>query len=46
MIIDLGITAVATTTLIVAAMSGAHGGDYSAVAQADRSARSARRQWY
>ena len=31
----------ATTTLIVAAMSGAHGGDYSAVAQADRSPRSA-----
>ena len=41
MIIGLGITAVATITLIVAAMSGAHGGDYSAVAQADRSARSA-----
>jgi hypothetical protein len=40
MITGLGITAVATTTLIVAAMSGVHGGDYSAVTQADRSARS------
>jgi hypothetical protein len=40
MIIGLGIIAVATTTLTVAAMSGAHGGDYSAAAQADRSARS------
>jgi PRC-barrel domain len=40
MIIGLGITAVATTMLIVAVMSGVYGGDYPAITQADRSARS------
>src|SRR5215475_1659347 len=40
MIIGLGITAVATTTLIVAVMSGVYGGDYPAITHADRSARS------
>jgi hypothetical protein len=40
MIIGLGITAVATTTLIVAVTSGVYGGDYPAITQADRSARS------
>src|SRR5262249_29321854 len=39
----LGITAVAATTLLVAATSGVRGGDYSATAQADRSARSVQR---
>ena len=38
----LGITAVAATTLIAAATSGVRGGDYSATAQADQSARSVR----
>ena len=38
----LGITAVAATTLIAAAVSGVDGGDYSAIAQADQSARSVR----
>ena len=40
MSIGLGITTVATTTLIAAAVSAADGGDYSAIVQADRSARS------
>jgi sporulation protein YlmC with PRC-barrel domain len=39
--IGLEIAAVAATMLIAAAMSGILGGDYSAIAQADRSARSA-----
>src|SRR5437016_2270790 len=38
---DQLLTAVAATMLIAAAMSGILGGDYSAIAQADRSARSA-----
>jgi hypothetical protein len=40
---DLGITAVAATTLLAAATSVIHGGDYSAIAQADHSARSVQR---
>jgi len=36
----LGITAIAATALIAAATSGVRGGDYSATAQADQSARS------
>ena len=40
MSIGLVIAAVAATTLIAAATSGVHGGDYSAIAQADQSARS------
>ena len=40
MSIGLGITTVATTTLIAAAVSAADGGDYSAIVQGDRSARS------
>ena len=38
----LGITAVAATTLIAAATSGVHAGDYSTIAQVDQSARSVR----
>src|SRR6476659_9200664 len=38
----LGITAVAATISIAAATGGVHGGDYSAIAQADQSARSVR----
>ena len=38
----LGITAVAATMLIAAATGSVHGGDYSAIAQADQSARSVR----
>src|SRR5262245_28329213 len=39
----LGITAVAATTLLAAATSVVQGGDYSATAQADQSARSVQR---
>jgi PRC-barrel domain len=42
--IGFGIVAVAATTLIAAAMSGVHGGDYSAVAQADYQAWAQARQ--
>lgn len=38
----LGITAVAATISMAAATGGVHGGDYSAIAQADQSARSVR----
>jgi sporulation protein YlmC with PRC-barrel domain len=40
---SLGITAVAATTLLAAAMSVVQGGDYSAIAQTDQSARSVQR---
>ena len=40
--IGLGITAVAATTLLAAATSVVHGGDYPSVAQADQSAQSVR----
>jgi sporulation protein YlmC with PRC-barrel domain len=40
----LGIRAVAATTLLAAATSVVHGGDYSAIAQADQSVRSVQ-QW-
>jgi hypothetical protein len=39
----LGITAVSATTLLAAATNVVHGGDYSAIAQADQSARSVQR---
>jgi hypothetical protein len=40
---SLGITAVAATTLLAAAMSVVQGGDYSAITQTDQSARSVQR---